>query len=147
MHSTAAPIHICLGASQHLAHLITVMHALALISCWPNALPLPVQLILSGLVLLSGHHHRQPQASIGCRLRYSPQSAWTFSPPDSDFISIEILPSSVICAWACVIHYRHATGTRQLLVMHDALAADDFRRLKVQLKITANSTTSHSPSG
>lgn len=123
------------------------MHVLALASCWLNALPLLLQLLLSGWVLINGYQHRKPQAAIDTRLRYSPQSAWTVCYPGADDVSIEILPSTVVSAVACCIHYADPNGKRYLLVMRDALSADAFRRLKVQLKITANSPQAARASG
>jgi hypothetical protein len=62
-----------------------------------------------------------------------------------DFASIEILKSTVISTQILFLHFKHSSQIQSwksghkktLLVLNDALAAEDYRCLIVKLKTTA----------
>ncbi len=49
----------------------------------------------------------------------------------------EVLGTSVVTRCFMIVHFRHAEGARQLLVMPDSVDAESWRRLRVWLRIEA----------
>jgi hypothetical protein len=68
------------------------------------------------------------------QLRYSAAADWQLAGQNSEFQTLQILPSSVITAWVTVLHFQIADKKQQLVIFKDALADKDYRALVVMLK-------------
>jgi len=72
-------------------------------------------------------------------LQCTPENTWQYALNQHDFVSIEILPSSVLNTWLIILHVKTEAGKREnLLICKDTVNEDLYRRLKVRLKITAS---------
>ncbi|MGR8933650.1 MAG: protein YgfX [Gammaproteobacteria bacterium] len=117
--------------------LIVSVHAIAAVACWLNALPVAAReigLILIGVSLL------QTLRAMGrvlypVELRYSDVGGWVMQDGEN-FLPIELSVSSVSVSWIVLLRYRfHQQNWRSLLIFRDSLEAEEYRQLKVALRI------------
>lgn len=130
--------------SRRLKMTIIFIHALALGAGMVNALAFAVKIGLC--VLICGHCWltvRRLNAE-HYTLKHTDTSGWQLS-EGNDFASIEILKSTVMTTRALFLHFKYATQIQSWavghkktrLILNDALADEDYRRLIVKLKTTA----------
>ena len=130
--------------SKRLKRLVIIVHALALLAGMANALTFPVKI---SLWVLIGLHYWASGRRLNAKtvtLKHTESLGWELS-EGVDFASIEILKSTVITTFALFLHYRYRSQPQSRifghkktrLVLNDALADKDYRRLIVKLKTTA----------
>jgi Membrane-bound toxin component of toxin-antitoxin system len=120
---------------------IIIVHALAIIASVVNALPLTLKLALNiavcfSLIIMLRQYYFTAQ---NFRLRYSAGKGWQFA-REKNFYPIEILPTTVITCFVTILHFKGQDGEKwAILIFSDAVTAENYRKLKVQLKITEHS--------
>lgn len=126
-------LQLTIKPSRQLANLLLFIHSLALLASTMNSLPIGLKCLL--IVVISGHFYVNRAKTVCCRIAYS-ETGWKIA-QNEEFISVEILPSSVL---SCVAIFLHIKGEKianhSLVIFHDALAKEDYRALLVNLKTT-----------
>lgn len=126
---------LALKPSKRLKQLIVFMHALALGACVANALPATVKLGLSAAICMHLWFTLKRLKSKHHSIKHTVASGWQASSGNSAFESVRILNSTVITPFAIFLHTRSQNAGKQaMLILNDALSADDYRRLIVKLK-------------
>jgi len=129
--------------SLHLRTLVLLIHALAIGASLANDLSLVfksaliIGTCLQGWITLKHLQHNQ------FTIKYTDSIGWQIS-NEHDLVAIEILNSTVITPFAIFLHYKKNSLSsikitrrkHSRLILDDALADEDFRRLIVKLKIT-----------
>ncbi|MDD1616343.1 MAG: hypothetical protein CG439_1471, partial [Methylococcaceae bacterium NSP1-2] len=130
------PLLLTLKYSKRLTNFIKFIHALALAACVMNSLPVIVKCAL--LIAIGSHFYFQLKGlkSQQYTIKHSETLGWELAEGD-DFESIKILPSTVISIFAVFLQFEKENKSKQsLVILSDALAEDDYRRLIVTLKTT-----------
>lgn len=109
---------------------------LAILACWLNSLPLPLKVAATGLCLISWVVQYRACRTDTVYLRYSPTDAWTISVDGNRFDAIKLKPNTVISTPLTVLQFKVLTTHKSLLIFSDAMPADQYRKLIVQLKIS-----------
>ena len=128
-------------ASRYFAVIIVVVHGLAIIAGIVNVLPFAVKLplimaVCFSLIKLLRQYYFSPQ---NFRISYSGSRGWQFATAN-DYYPIEILGTTVITNLVTILHFKGQDGKKwTILVFSDAVTAEDYRKLKVQLKISEHS--------
>jgi membrane-bound toxin of toxin-antitoxin system len=129
------------ATSRFFAVIIIVVHGLAIIASIVNVLPFTLKLTLNIAVcfnlifMLQQYYFTAKNFS----LRYSAGQGWQFA-TGKDFYPIEILPTTVITRFVTILHFKGQDGEKwAILIFSDAVTAENYRKLKVQLKITEHS--------
>lgn len=119
--------------------MMLVIFVLALIACLANSLPLLVKVSLA--VLTVGHfvNLQQRLTKRQYTFRYTDTKSWEFSKA-KEFVSIEILPSSVVTSCAVFLHFetvgQASTHQSAVLLAADSLTDEAYRAFIVQLLTT-----------
>lgn len=115
------------------------LHVLAVISVWLSSLAVLWCVFLSVFLCVSAVHcWRAPGFSPV--MRYTPTSGWECCYSSAGFVPMTIMQSTTMGSIAIFISYRTALQPNgAVMVVHDSLSADDFRRLNVWLRITSQS--------
>lgn len=110
------------------------IHALSLLAASLNPLPLWVRtvLCLSVLLSLSLSLRRKPQIT---GFMPKPDGSWRLDTADNVEIEAVLLPSSLFNAGFALLHFQAETRRYALLVCRDSLEAEDFRQLRVAMRV------------
>ncbi|MCF7987969.1 MAG: hypothetical protein K9L60_10415 [Methylovulum sp.] len=126
--------------SVWLNRLVLVIFALALFACLANSLPLLVKVSLAVLTVGYFVSLRQRLKKRQFTFRYTDTKSWAFSETE-EFVSIEILPSSVVTNYAVFLHFKtlgEAASTQSaVLLVADSLTDEAYRTFIVKLLTTA----------
>ena len=129
----APPVQFSLEPSRRLCIALVVAHGLALSAAWLSAVMLPVKAILGLVIPVHLFFVLKRQSNTHHLIRYCSESGW-----DIDGEAVSIMPSTVLTPFAVWLHYKyHDSGSKALLILHDAMSETDFRRLIVKLKISS----------
>jgi toxin CptA len=131
------PLLVELKQSRKLRRLLIVIHLLALGSSIANALPIGVK---SVLVIGIGIHFWFTLKRLidqHYKIRHTAGLGWELA-DGNDVEAIEIINSTVITTFAIFLHFKRNAKKQSLLILNDALAEDDYRRLIVRLKTASN---------
>ena len=120
------------------------MHSLALLASLVNPLNEVIKFSLVLGVGINGWlmvRHLLSQIDV---IKYSEALGWQITVAN-DSVFIDIMPSTVITAYAVFLHFKTCTHTsswraghtQSRLVLYDALNADDYRRFIVKLKTSS----------
>ncbi|MEE9336820.1 MAG: protein YgfX [Methylococcaceae bacterium] len=119
------------------------MHGLAIFVVGITAIPLISQVILIILILFSLIFYLKQEKAIKIyTLRYSTALGWEMTNSENEFQLIEILPTTVLSPYLVFLHYKinNNNYTKQkklyVLIAKDTLSNDDFRKLRVELRIS-----------
>jgi len=123
--------------SSLLCFSLSGMHLLAIVALYQNKLDFSARVVLVFIVLISLIRHLKREFQFqSVSIRISSEKRWQISFVDSYFITIEILPSTVISPYFIILHFKqHQKPKQTLFILKDALVDDEFRRFVVQLKI------------
>jgi toxin CptA len=134
-----APLLMALKPSRKLKLLLVIIHLLALGSSLAAALPIAVKLsLLSGICLHLAFTVKHCQ-STQYNIKHTEISGWEIA-DGNDFASIQILDSTVISVFSIFLHFNKNAQKQSVLIVHDALSEDDYRRLIVRLKTASEKT-------
>lgn len=130
------PLLLPLNCSKRLTWFIKFIHVLALAACVMNSLPVIIKCAL--LLAIGCHFYFQFNGLKNQQytIKHSETLGWELADGD-DFAAIQILPSTVISIFAVFLQFEKENQSKQsLVILSDALAEDDYRRLIVTLKTT-----------
>lgn len=122
-----------LKSSKRLIQLLVVIHALAIGASIANALPIAVKLILLSGIAIHSYRINQRIKTEQYSIRHSDALGWEIR-NNNEFKPVQILGSTVITTFAIFLHISTDGRKQSLLIVNDALCADDYRRLIVRLK-------------
>jgi hypothetical protein len=129
------PLRLTLNESKHFVHLIACIHTLALVASLLNNLPISLKGLLLLAITCHYYIYSTRQKAKHYRLEYN-EIGWQLAEND-EFLTIEILPSTVVSRMAIFLHYKtEHKPINALVIFNDALVADDYRYLITKLKIT-----------
>jgi hypothetical protein len=118
------------------------MHGLAIFVVGITAIPLIPQVILIILILFSLFFYLKQEKAIKVyTLRYSTAFGWEITNSENEFQHIEILPTTVLSPYLIFLHYKINNNNKKqkklyVLIAKDRLSNDDFRKLRVELRIS-----------
>jgi len=134
---------LVINPSYRFKVLVILIHALALAASMANDLSLTFKLGLISCIFLQGwltvkHLKNEPYT-----IQYTETLGWQIS-KGHELVSIKILNSTVVTTFAIFLHYKESSkpqfsmsrSKQTRLILNDALAEEDYRRLIVKLKIT-----------
>ena len=132
-----------ISQSHLLIKWLVILHGLAVIVAILTPFPVIYKAITTVLILVSLIVSLKQESSLkGFILRYTTVFGWEISESNYCFDLIEILPSTVLTPYMVFLHYRikqsgkHKQKVKAILIVKDALIDDDFRKLRVELKIS-----------
>jgi hypothetical protein len=136
----ATSLRLELKPSRLYSRLIVIAHLLALAACLFNALPLALRSLGFAAVMLNLFHALQQNRRV-CRLiefHYSDAGGWNLC-SDGKSLAISLSASTISTSWIVLLHYRieGRRGLQTLPIFCDAVAAEDYRQLKVALRVAA----------
>ena len=115
------------------------LHILAAIASIANALPLIVKILLlfaacASLWFSLKQYVNDPERFT---LRYSETSSWQLDCGADEYAVIDLAGSTVSTPLFVILRVKHRDGPKKsILIVKDSLDAEEFRRLRVTLKIT-----------
>jgi toxin CptA len=131
------PIEIPLRASRRLVMILAVAHLLALAISWTVPLHWTMRAGLSAMVASSAvlTYRRLRNADIDA-IRVNIKGEFSVRSSGGEWLAASVLGSSFVAPYLTLLHLEleDRPGRRYVLLLPDALAADDFRRLRVWLK-------------
>lgn len=134
------PLIVKLKPSKRLKHLTVAAHLLAFAAALANALPIGYKIVLVTGILINLYCAIKRLNQTQPTIKYTEVSGWEMA-NGNGFESVYILNSSVLTIYAIWLHVKRQNRVgffdhfkRTILIMSDALAEDDFRRLIVKLK-------------
>jgi len=132
----ATPLELDIKPSRWLKAYLQAVHLLAA----GALLLLPLATYLQGLLvllLLALYRHSCRRYLRACRLQWR-DSGWRLY-RDGVAYGADLLPGSLLTRWLTLLNFRLDTGQRlSVPLLADALEADDFRRLRVRLRVSGN---------
>ncbi|MGZ4959331.1 MAG: protein YgfX [Methylomonas sp.] len=132
-------LNFTIGRSRRLRQAVDYLHALSVSACWLNDLPPVISLILSSLVVMSWFVQRKACKTGHIYLRYTVSEGWSICFDGELYLVAEIKPTTVVGKMMTILHFSADNRSRTLLIVKDAMAANDYRRLIVNLKISGYS--------
>ena len=128
-----------IARSRWRLYVVHFLHVLAVLGCWLNSLPVALRLTAVLLVLTSWVFQYSASLVASVFLRYSTAGDWSLSYDGVTFVAINIKPETVLGSLLTVLHFKTDKQSGSLLVFKDAVAANQYRKLLVQLKISGQS--------
>jgi len=135
-----SPLWIDVQQSLILWVFILTVHLMASISLLVLTVNFELKLSLLLLVYCSllFHGYRYQAGYYQFILKYTNEFSWQLVEKDQG-VAVQILGSSVINSIFIVLHVQLSGQRRSLLILNDAVSTDNYRQLKVFLKITSGS--------
>lgn len=130
--------YFTISPSGLLLNMLGFFHAAAIAACWLNDLPEIFRLLLSLPVGASWYFQYQAHQGDSAYLRYTPELGWSVSFDGHVYSPVSIQPGTVVEKFLTVLHFKAENRSQTLVILNDAMPANDYRRLIVQLKISAN---------
>jgi len=138
-----AALLLTLKPSKRIKKMVIIIHILALGASIANTLVFAIKI---SLFVLIGIHCWLAVRRLNTEhytIKHTDAFGWEVL-DGQDFASIEILKSTVITTFALFLHFKHKSQAQSwksghkktLLVLNDALTAEDYRYLIVKLKTT-----------
>ncbi len=130
--------------SKRLNRMIIFVHTIALGASMVNALVFAIKISLFTLICLHCWLTIRRLNAEHYTIKHTEALGWEVS-EGCEFASIEILKSTVFTTVALFLHFKYDSQVQSwkpghkktLLVLNDAMAEEDYRRLIVRLKTTA----------
>jgi len=118
--------------------MLAILHFIAIIAVFINALTMLYKMILTVFILISLFFYIKKEFNFrGLTLRHAASCGWEIAFLEKEFSLIQILPSTVITHYLIVLHYKtQKHKKRAIIVCKDAMTNDNFRKLLVALKIS-----------
>jgi toxin CptA len=143
-HKSEFGLLLIIKPSKRLKKAIICVYLLALGAAMANALDVVVKISLCAMICAHGGLTARRLNAENHAIRHSEALGWEIL-EGRDFVPIEILKSTVMTTFALFLHFKHGSQAsswmpvrkKTWLVLNDALAENDYRRLIVELKTTA----------
>lgn len=136
---TESTLHFTIGRSRRLKQAVDCLHILSVSACWLNDLPSLYSLSLSLLVTVSWVVQRYACETGRIFLRYTVTEEWAVSFDGERYLVAKIKPTTVTGRMLIILHFSIDNRSRALVIVKDAMTANDYRRLIVNLKISGYS--------
>ena len=116
------------------------MHGLAFLAAWLNPLPIGVRILLAGAVAASfGSALKRERREFGFSgLRLRPDGSWELHARDGAVLEATLLGSTLANPWFVLLRFKTESLRPSLLICRDSLAEDEYRRLRVALKVVGS---------
>ena len=114
-----------------------VQHVIAVTMMLNSVMPKILSLAIISAIIISVYHaHREllHQQIQNRQIRFTSKQGWELKMQQDNFQPLEVLPSTWMCVWLIVLHYRIEHRVLTLAIFCDALDPDEFRRLSVYLR-------------
>ena len=123
--------------SRSLAFFLLVVHALSLLACWLNLLAFWLKLLLSLSVLISGwlNYKALINGPVIKGIQLKPDESWELHLANGEKLEASLLGSTIANPWFVLLHFKAEKKKYSLLIPRDGLEPEDFRRLRVALKV------------
>ncbi len=124
--------------SSTLIKCLVALHVMAVFAAILNTLALSYKVIIIALVLISlWRYLKWGVAAKAFSIRFSSILGWEVAMLDDSFNAVEILPKTVITPYLIVLNFKMPDKQKHIvLIVKDALTDDEYRQLKVQLRIS-----------
>jgi hypothetical protein len=139
--SSALWLQISPDRSWSYIALLTAAHLLASVGTLAAGVPTPVQGTLCVAIIASWIFHlrryRCEHTENRAVIMYGEQEGWRVRIGEGSEIHAKLLGSSVSTRWITILHFR--TGQKRFqsfVIFPDSLDAEDYRRLRMILRIT-----------
>lgn len=129
---------IQIKASKRLGYLLVLMHLLALSAVWLANLPMLIQFLLTGLLLLTGVYYWRDILRYSREselLRYCPLEGWRLSNGYQQPMPIK-LQQCFISRPLLIINFRQAGKRHCRLILGDSAEQGALRKLRILLRQT-----------
>lgn len=125
-------------SSSVLIKCLVALHVMAVFAAIFNTLTLSYKTVIIALVLISlWRYMKREMAAKAFSIRFSSISGWEVAMLDDSFNAVEILPATVITPYLIVLNFKMPDKQKHIvLIVKDALTDDEYRQLKVQLRIS-----------
>jgi len=127
------------SVSRRLAYLVLLMHMLALASVWLAYLYLPVQLLLSVVLLLGMGLYGWDFAKkrvISRRLQYLPDTGWQLAEHINHNSQPIVLKQCFISRPLIIVNFHQTGRSRSLLLLADSADPNALRKCRILLRQT-----------
>lgn len=116
---------------------LTLLHVIAIIAAFYNGLYLIVRMGLIALIVASLIYYLKRELQFQpIFIRQGPINGWEIAYSAEKYIAVEILPSTVVLSYFVILHFKTTDKSKQaILILKDALIDEEYRKLRVQLKI------------
>ena len=124
--------------SRIFSFVITVLHALAIIACIANTLPVVIKIIIIGAVFSSFWFYwkRYMTKPDPYTLLHSEARGWELMDAKQQVNPVSIAGSSVTTPIITLLHLQHKGRLKKIMIIvRDSVSAEDYRQLRVRLKI------------
>ena len=123
--------------SRILSFVITILHALAIIACIANTLPVVIKIIIIGAVISSFWFNwkRYMTKPDPYTLLHSEARGWELMDAKQQVNPVSIAGSSVTTPIITLLHLQHTGRLKIMIIVRDSVSAEDYRQLRVRLKI------------
>ena len=116
---------------------LIVLHAIAIVAAFINALDLIYKVVITIMVLVSLLVYLKREINFhGLLIRHSVEFGWEVAYSENNFYAIKVLTSTIITRYIIVLHFMQNKKKQTILICRDALFYDEFRKLMVALKIS-----------
>ena len=116
---------------------LVVLHAIAIVAAFINALDLIYKIIITIMILVSLFIYLKREINFhGLSIRHSTEFGWEVAYSENNFYAIEIVASTVVTRYIIILHFVQNKENQTMLICRDALFYDEFRKLMVALKIS-----------
>ena len=116
---------------------LVVIHAIAIVAAFINALAPIYKVIITIMVLVSLLVYLKREINFhGLLIRHSNEAGWEVAHLENNFYTIEILASTILTRYIIVLHFIQNKKKQTILICRDALFHNEFRKLMVALKIS-----------
>nr|WP_143341547.1 protein YgfX [Crenothrix polyspora] len=130
-------LQLTLQSSTRLKKFIIILHVLALAACMANALAAVFKMVLAAFVGVHFWFTHKRLKNEYWEIRHTDAGGWE-ALINGQFEAIRILDSSVITTFVIFLHFKYRNTVRcNLVILSDALIADDYRQFIVRLKTTS----------
>jgi len=137
-------LSLTIKTSNRLKVMVILFNIIALGAVIANALALAIKISLSALICTHCWSTLRRLDAVHHTIKHTEALGWEIS-EGHDFVPIDILKSTVMTTFALFLQFKLVSQThswksgrkKTLLVLNDALADEDYRRLIVKLKTTA----------
>ncbi|MCB1736599.1 MAG: hypothetical protein KDI42_00585 [Gammaproteobacteria bacterium] len=139
------PLRLHFGVSVRLAGVLLLTHLLALTMVWFSTFPLPGQVAFSVLIAISAWwNHRRHVLHQGPgavrALYWDADGSWRLLDSNGNEHPVLRRGEFLRTPWLVLLNFRAVSKARfAVLIPRDALPADDFRRLRLRLRVAGDS--------
>ena len=112
------------------------LHAVSVMACYLNSLPIIFKLALTLFICRSWFVQFKAKKTHKTYLRYTSSGDWEIFDRKNDYQAIRILPSTVISGILSILHFNIEGQKNALPICNDAMTKNQYRKLLVLLKIS-----------